>query len=253
LQKYISKTARKYCQEIRQIVETDQGGPVEDGDFWEFLKSLRILSFDLNTPTSHVEAWVKNSLIQTAQGPGKPEIAAATWNALLSLVSAGAPIAKSITYESLPEILRQRHSTISESEHAAIIALKEHSEIVMDKISSTIGPAIHVARDELSTQLLSSLVQHQAVIITGYAGSGKSAVAKEAIEILSRDNLAIVFRAEEFAAAHLDETLQRAQISITAFKLSSLLALHSRKLVLVVYRVFCKNQAPYLHPFTPQS
>ena len=233
LSKYTSKIARSYCQEIRMIVEASYGSPVDDRDFWEFLKSLRILSFDLNTKTSQVEAWVKNLLMQTAQGPGKPEVAAATWNELLSLVSAGAPIAQSLTYEDLPESMRQRHSPIGESEHAAIIALRDHSEIVLEKISSKIGPAIHVPRDELCTQLLSSLKQYQAVIVTGSAGSGKSAVAKEAIEILSRDNLVFSFRAEEFATAHLDETLQKAQISITAFKLSSLLVLHSRKLVLV--------------------
>ena len=233
LQKYISKIARSYCQEIRTIVETNQGCPVEDRDFWEFLKSLRILSFDLNTPTRQTEAWIKNLLKQTAQGPGKSEVAAVTWDELLSLVSSGAPIAKSFTYDNLPESLRQRHSPIDESEHAAIIALKDHSEIVLAKIASTIGPAIHIKRDRLCTQLLSSLEHHQAVIITGSAGSGKSAVAKEAIDILGRDNLTFVFRAEEFDAVHLDETLQRAQIPITAFKLSSLLALHPRKLVLV--------------------
>lgn len=233
LPKYTSEITRRYCREIREIVETYQGAPVKDRDFWEFLKTLRILSFDLNTPTSQVEAWIKNLLIQTAQGPGKPEVAAATWNQILSLVSAGAPIAKNFTYDDLPESMRQRHSPVGESEHTAIIALKDHSEIVLGKISSTIGPAIHVPRDGLCIELLSSLEQHQAVIITGSAGSGKSAVAKEAIEILSKDNLIFAFRAEEFATAHLDETLQRAQISITAYKLSSLLALHSRKLILV--------------------
>jgi hypothetical protein len=242
--KYISKIAREYSQEIRKIVEMVHGGPVGDNDFWEFLKSLRILNFDLNTPSSQVEAWVKNLLSQTAQGPGKPEAANATWNELLSLVSTGAPTAQSFTYERLPENLRQRHSPIGESEHAAIIALRDHSKIVIDKISSTIGPAIHVPRDGLCTQLLASLEQHQAVIITGTAGSGKSAVAKEAIEILSHDNLVFSFRAEEFATAHLDDTLQRAQIPCTAQKLSSLLALHSRKLLIVesVERLLEKNE-----------
>jgi tRNA A37 threonylcarbamoyladenosine biosynthesis protein TsaE len=115
---------------------------------------------------------------------------------------------------------------------------------VLDRISSTIKPAIHIVRNLPCTQLLSILEQYQAVIVTGPAGSGKSAISKDVLETLRRDNFIIAFRAEEFATVHLDETLLRGQIPSTAIKLSSLLALHSKKLILVesVERLLEKNE-----------
>ena len=231
--KYVSNATRKYCQEIRKIVKSVNSCSVDDNEFWEFIKSLRILNLDLNTQTNKDEASIKNLLMQTAIGLDKKGIAIATWHELLSLASLASPIAQSFTYNSLPEGLRLRHSIVGEIEYAAIIALQEHSQIVLSKISSVIGHSLHVPRDGLCSLLIGNLEQYQAVVITGPAGCGKSAIAKDTIGKLSRDYLSFAFRAEEFATAHLDETLQKEQIPANAAKLFSLLALHSRTLILV--------------------
>jgi hypothetical protein len=65
-QGFINKIARNYNHDIRKIIESKNGRTIADNDYWEFLKSLRILSFDLNSPTSQVEAWIKTLLAQTA-------------------------------------------------------------------------------------------------------------------------------------------------------------------------------------------
>ncbi len=100
----------------------------------------------------------------------------------MSLVSRADPIAGSISYDKLPESLRNTHSPIGESEHSAIKILKEHSELVQDRISSRIGSHIHIPRDVLCTRLLESLELNRVVIVTGPAGSGKSAIVKDVIE-----------------------------------------------------------------------
>ncbi|MHB8118552.1 MAG: ATP-binding protein [Methanothrix sp.] len=232
-QGFISKIARNYNQEIRKIIESKNGVPIADKDYWEFLKSLRILNFDLNSPTSQVEAWIKTLLAQTASDSNNLDVARATWNELLSLVSRADPIAESFTYDKLPEDLRRIHSPIGRPEHSAIKTLGEHSELVLTRISSIIGPAIHIPRDALCTNLLECLDLNQVVIVTGPAGSGKSAIAKDVIGKLSQEYMVFAFRAEEFAAPHLDETIHRCQIVISSRALFSLLALHSKKLILI--------------------
>jgi len=230
LPKFISKIARDYRDEIRKIVEVTNEGYVDDDNFWEFLKSLRILPFDRQT-----ESWMITILAEAACGPNELDIAKATWNELLSLVGSTAPNAGSFTYDKLPERLQQNHSPIGDSEHDAIRVLRDHSQVVLNSISDTVWPDHHIPRDELCTQLLQSLERSHVVVITGPPGSGKSAIAKEVVEKLSQNHLALSFRAEVFATVHLDETLHNMQIPapITSKSLFSLLALRSRKLVLV--------------------
>jgi len=233
LQGFINKIARNYNQEIRKIIESKNGVPIVDNDYWEFLKSLHILNLDLNSPTSQVEAWIKTLLAHTASDSNNLDVARATWNELLSLASRADPIAESLTYDKLPEDLRRLHSPIGRPEHSAIKTLGEHSELVLTRISSIIGPAIHIPRDALCTNLQECLELNQVIIVTGPAGSGKSAIAKDVIGKLSQEYMVFAFRAEEFAAPHLDETIHRCQIVISSHALFSLFALHSKKLILI--------------------
>jgi ABC-type uncharacterized transport system YnjBCD ATPase subunit len=111
--------------------------------------------------------------------------------------------------------------------------LKEHSELVLTRICSIVDTAIHIPRDALCTNLLECLELNQVVIVTGPAGSGKSAIAKDVIGKLSQEYMVFAFRAEEFAASHLDGTIHQCQIAISSRALFSLLSLHSKKLILI--------------------
>ena len=46
---YLHQTARRHASEIRAIVESTAGRTVSDDEFWQFLKVIHVLSFDLNT------------------------------------------------------------------------------------------------------------------------------------------------------------------------------------------------------------
>jgi hypothetical protein len=71
------------------------------------------------------------------------------------------------------------------------------------------------------------------VLISGPAGTGKSAVAKQVVNSLASDTFTFGFRAEEFARPHLDETLSAAQIPANAKTLSAILAAQSQIVILV--------------------
>jgi hypothetical protein len=72
--------------------------------------------------------------------------------------------------------------------------------------------------------LLERLEEDRVVVVSGPAGDGKSVLGKHAVEILPSDYFAFAFRANEFAASHLDETSHRAQVGVGAERLLALLA-----------------------------
>lgn len=226
----LNKKARHYCEEVRATVERATGAAVSDAEFIGFLKRLHLLSFDLNSASSQTTAWIKTLLAYTAVGPDKRGSATVTWNELLALVGAGEPQAAAFTYEKLPESARQRHSPVADQNHQWLRILKEHSEPVQRGARPLIRGKLHLARTALVSDILAELEEHRVIIVTGPAGSGKSGLTGEVFESLKPDMPAFAFRAEEFAKAHLDETLHAAQVHLTANSLAALLALEPRKL-----------------------
>ena len=132
---YLDKTAQRYCTEIRKIIEAAHGSAVGDDELWRFLRVIHVLSFDLNTSTSQTEAWIRTLLAHTAVGHDQLDVARATWRDLLALVGSGMPQAASFTWDALPSEIRQRHTPVGDADHTAITLLREHSAIVVNRIS----------------------------------------------------------------------------------------------------------------------
>jgi len=133
----------------------------------------------------------------------------------------------------LPEELKSAHVALGTTETKILKALNDHSEPILRKIRSTIGPTFHLPRTALVEQALDHLESAQVVIISGAAGSGKSAIGKEILNRLAQNHFAFAFRVEEFAKAHIDETLQAAQVLGNAMALAAVLAAQSRKVILI--------------------
>ncbi len=230
---YLSKIAQDHATAIRTIIEESEGEAPSDDDCWRFLRVLHVVSFDLNTSTAQNEAWIKSLLAQTSHEPDPVAAAEATWRELLELVGKGMPTAASYTYGSLPESLRKRHAEVATGDSGALEALAAHSETTLNGIHTTIAHSVRLRRDAMVTRVLECLDESQVAVVTGPAGSGKSALAKSAIELLREDLFCLAFRAEEFAESHIDRTLHQAHASINAKRLLALLAAQGRKVILV--------------------
>ena len=231
----LSKKARKQAEAVRAIIEGTSDEPLSDDDFWQFLCVLNVISLDLNTQTAQHEASIKTLLGQTATEPDSVAAAESTWNELIKIVGGaeGMPAAGGYGYEDLPEGLRTRHEALAPRPGGHLRQLMDHSTITLEGIQTRIADSVIIPREALEARILDSLEETQVTVISGAAGHGKSAVAKNIVEHIQDDYFCLAFRAEEFAKSHIDQALTEIQNSLTAKRLWGILAGQGRKVILV--------------------
>jgi len=230
---FISKKAVHYADEICKIVGAHEGRTVDPADIWPFLKVLYLLSLDLDTATRQVEGHIRSLLAYTAAERDGQTIALASWSALQRFAESSMKEARTFSRKDLPADLKRGHNPLGAAEDKILRALKDHTAPILRKIRSTIGATLHLPRTALVQQVLDQLESAQVVVVSGAAGSGKSAIGKEVMARLAADHFAYAFRAEEFAKAHIDETLQAAQVPGNSEALAAVLSAQGRKFILI--------------------
>jgi hypothetical protein len=230
---FLNAKSVRYCEEIQTIIGELKAKSVSAADAWPFLRVLHVLSLDLNSGTRQTEAWIKSLLAHTAIGQDGAGAADATWHTLLSEMGEGMPSARSFSRNDLPESIRERHSCVAEPEKRTLESLTDHSALILKGIRSTIGKDLHLPRAGLVQSVIDQLEVAQVVLLSGPAGSGKSGIAKDSVASLASIHFIFSFRAEEFAHASFDETLQRIQVPANAKALGAILAGQARKILLV--------------------
>ncbi len=230
---FISKKSIHQCNELCKIVSGLEGTLVTAKDLWPILCVLHVLSLDLHTSTHQTEAHIKTLLALKSTDPDPVASATAAWDTLLVRASEAGPAARSLRRADLPTALVQAYGEVGANEQRVLTALKNHTEFVLRKILTTIGSAFHLRRAGIVQKVLAAIEAKQVVLITGPAGSGKSVIGKEAVSFLSREFFAFGFRVEEFAVAHIDETLHNSQIPACATELQAILGAQSRKVLVI--------------------
>lgn len=230
---FISKRSVHQCNELCEIVSKLEGTPIAAKDLWPFLRVLHVLSLDLHTSTCQTEAHIKTLLALKSTDPDPVASAKAAWDYLLTFASEAGPAARSLKRADLPAALVQAYGDVGANERRVLTALQNHTDFVLRKIRTTIGPAFHLRRPGIVQKVLAAIDAKQVVLITGPAGSGKSVIGKEAVAFLSRELFAFGFRVEEFAVAHVDEVLHNSQIPARASELQAILGAQGRKVLVI--------------------
>ncbi|MGN8160490.1 AAA family ATPase [Salinisphaera sp. RV14] len=230
---FISKKSVHQCNQLCEIVSELEETSVTAEALWPFLCVLHVLSLDLHTSTCQTEAHIKTLLSLKSTDPDPVASATSAWDALLAFASEAEPAARSLKRADLPACLVQAHGEVGANERRVLTALKNHTEFVLRKIRTTIGPAFHLRRAGIVQKVLAAIEAKQVVLITGPAGSGKSVIGKEAVAFLSREFFAFGFRVEEFAVPHIDETLHNSQIPAHATELQAILGAQGRKVLVI--------------------
>lgn len=231
---YVSKRAKQQNAAILRILSEYSGRAVEAESYWRFLRIVSVVSFDLNTPTAQTEANMLSLLTLCSVNTANSQaVARDTWARLVECAGHGNPVAKSYRQEDLPDDLLQRHASVSNAQGREISALIDHGRPVRNNIRSSIGEGYVIDRYSSVVSLFEMLAEHQVVVVTGVAGSGKSVLAKELLDELEKDYPVFAFQAVEFATAHIDETLRNAQSSQNANGLFALLSGNDKKIILI--------------------
>jgi hypothetical protein len=230
---FISDKAVEYFRALEKIIGDLEGKRVTAAVIWSFLRALHVLSLDLHSSTRQTEAHIKSVLAHSVTDGDPVVVAAASWNELVSVASVAMAEARTLRRSDLPAALLERHTPISTNEQRVLQALKAHTSIILASIRSTIGPDFHLPRAALVQKVFGSLEETQVVLLTGPAGSGKSAIGKDAVSFLSQDHFAFGFRVEEFAEPHLDRTLAASNVPANAATFRAILAAQDRKVILV--------------------
>lgn len=229
---YIAAKAAQYLREVRAIVG-EVTADATDEQIWKFLRTINFLSLDLNTTTRQSEGFVRSLLALAVKDGNALASAESTWNSLLALATTAIPEARDVARSDLPGSLLEKHEPIQTRAKSIVAALRDHSRPVLRNIRGTIGPKLHLARGALVQRLLELLESSQIVLVQGSAGSGKSVIAKAALDHLSQDGFGFAFRAEEFAQPHLDTTLSSGMIPANATVLAAVLGAQGRNVILV--------------------
>lgn len=215
---YVTKNASNDASTLLEIVQSEDDSVSHVSGIHAFLSLIHILPLDLATSTSISEGYTKTLLANTSHEEPPVTASQSTWDALVRFAGEVMPTARRLTRTDLPEVVRQRHSSASQGEHRAIVWLREHTEVVLNGIHTSIGGVVSLPRPLLVQRVVNGLEQEGTVIISGPAGSGKSAVAKTALALVSTTTLAFSFRAEEFAKPHIDDVFHGAGINAATLR-----------------------------------
>lgn len=228
----LNKQAKADYDTIKEIVETAQGGLVADELIWKFLRSFHVLSFDFQDSAAKDLASILSLLAALRSPDTEINAASTTWSELVDLAGLAAGEGRSIESATLPEAMRARHSTVPMSKHRQLARLRQHSAVILQRMSGAGPEGLKFERTSIRSKLEAAAAAHQAVLLVGPAGSGKSVLGSDYIVGAAKPDSNFVFAAEEFKASHIDQVLSQANIDLSWQELSELLPLH-RKTILV--------------------
>jgi len=232
LKGYIDKKSSQQYETIKSIISGHIGEPPDEELFFRFIKVVHLLSLDLNTHTSQNQILAMNQLASLTDEHDPIAAAEQTWSSLLELAASGRPQASTYSRKSLPQGLRERHTTIPTRNTVDLQLLIEHGVAVCNSINSTIGD-IELDRENEVFNLTERLSDHRVVILSGAAGSGKSALAKRAVLDIGIKTPVLAFQAVEFAKAHLDEVLVASQTTLNSERFAVLLSGLDRSVIFI--------------------
>ena len=233
---FSSQQRVEFLEALGKILFDGSIPPEQEDAVWKFIKALYLLQYDFDSQESQSLALVL-SLLELAKSPSCQESAHGLWAQHITLVQEfnrdAATITREVLGARLTPALREAFAGPGSTAGVLVEKLREHTQLNLGDISTEVARGVHIQRSELEDELVGLLAERRIVIVTGLAGSGKSALAKGAIARLASHAPSFLFKAKEFQHPNLHQFLNAFLTNQSFAHLSSRIALFSPKILWV--------------------
>lgn len=222
---------------FRAVLATVIGSAVSDESLWTFLKCVDVLGYDFLNEASVDETYLLN-LIKLSKSAFASATETEIWHSILAFVSRYNPAGGSVTQETIKEkeFYRYFDPKLVEPVYRSVEKLLKDSSLVLRPIKNEIGPVsnpLHLLRNSLTDGLANALNDAELLVVTGAAGTGKSAAVKDVLQIHFGQAGAFAFRAEQFNEPHLANVFAAMEVPHSVEEVFSAFALIESKIVFI--------------------
>jgi hypothetical protein len=206
---YIHSAVRDLHPEITGVIEEETQAKPDGEQLRQFLSRFYVSTFDFDQEASQDKSRVIG-VLKLATESRDEEAAVSCWNAVFESISMTTPKAKVFSVVEFESIAHKYGLKVDTSVRIRtwLTNLRAHCRMTRNGITSLLSNHRHITRQGALGDIWDALPENQCILVTGPAGSGKSALAIEAAEKFAKPENVFCFQSEELAHPHLDAALQ---------------------------------------------
>ena len=206
---YIHSAVRDLHPEITGVIEKETQTKPDDEGVRQFLSRFYVSTFDFDQEASQDKSRVVG-VLKLASELRDMDAAISCWDAVFESVSSATPRAKVFGAVEFESIARKHGLKLDTSVRIRtwLANFRAHCRMTRNGITSLLPNQRHIIRQGALGDIWTALPDNQCILVTGPAGSGKSALAIEAAEKFAKPESVFCFHSEELAHPHLDAALQ---------------------------------------------
>lgn len=224
LPKFSSAAKQKKFEIIREHLERSNRSAITDEQIWQFLKHFFILTLELDTLDSAINAAIGAGMHQFSNDDN---FGAKVYQYIANLNQNAGTIAQ----EQLSRDLNVKidNSEIVIQEYTKI---KEHNQFIIANMRNQVAD-INIERSLEIEGIHNELEKNDIILVTGERGVGKSGVIKEFIEDINENTYCILLRAEELNVPHLHNVFANLEIWSSIEEISNSASAFNEKFIFI--------------------
>lgn len=222
---------KQYYDHFSTVIRSEEPAAKAE-DLHAFFRCFEILEYDLDKEASIIKANML-SLLELSKQPGS-ESAENIWNEVFQKMAAKNASGGLTLEAALSDYKAKLHPAHLRDIQKELRRLSEESMHVLKIQSDYIGTK-HLLREELIATGLEKLNNGQILLITGDPGTGKSALSKNLLELLQRDQngYIIAIKADELGSGQLRKWFRESGFQFAISEIFSLFPLQPNSIIYI--------------------
>ena len=222
---------KQYYDHFSTVIRSEEPAAKAE-DLHAFFRCFEILEYDLDKEASIIKANML-SLLELSKQPGS-ESAENIWNEVFQKMAAKNASGGLTLEATLSDYKAKLHPAHLRDIQKELRRLSEESMHILKIQSDYIGTK-HLPREELIATGLEKLSNGQILLITGDPGTGKSALSKNLLELLQRDQngYIIAIKADELGSGQLRKWFRESGFQFAISEIFSLFPLQPNSIIYI--------------------